>query len=268
MRAITHAAERIARGRFGEHVKSIRLAFMLAPIWLLGAATACSASNDAHSDELRAQLEREYPGFSIDAVRPMPLDGIYEVVSGTQVLYLSADGRYLLRGSLVDLESEQDLTAARRAGLMHAAVEAGGDDRMLIYEPAGGDAEHEITVFTDTSCPYCQRLHADLMSIVENHPVRVRYLLYPRAGVDSAAADTMRDVWCAADPHAAMTAAQRGRSVPERASDCGTPVEDHFALGQKVGVSGTPFLLFGEDGPTLSGYRPRAQLLSMLGIAP
>ncbi len=236
---------------------------------MLFAAPGCAAEPEGEGESegsLRAHLEREYPDLAIDAVQPTPLDGIYEVVSGTRVMYVSQDGRYLIRGSLIDLNTERDLTEERRSGLIRDAVAAVGEDRMLVYEPADGPAEHTITVFTDTSCPYCQRLHEELLSIMERHPVRVRYLLFPRAGVDAGPADTMRDVWCAPDPQRALTAAKRGESVPAR-GDCAAPVTAHYELGQRIGVRGTPYMLVGDEGPAIPGYRPKDQLLSLLGLS-
>lgn len=247
-------------------IRWLAFAALLSGASALGAAT--SGGEDARVEELRAQLDEKYPQLDVDTIRPTPIDGLYEVVAGTEVHYLSPDGRYLLRGSLIDLEEERDLTAERSEELTHAAVAQVQEKRMVIYEPADGPAEHQITVFTDTSCQYCQRLHNELMQMIEQYPVRVRYLLYPRAGPDSDAAETMRDVWCAADSQAALTAAKRGESVPARGDDCDTPVADHFALGKRIGVSGTPYVLIGNDGPVFPGYRQPEALRSMMGIEP
>lgn len=235
---------------------------------LIGASglDAASGSDDPQVEELRARLADKYPQLEVDSIRPTPVDGLYEVIAGAEVHYLSADGRYLLRGSLIDLQERRDLTAERREGLAHAAVEDVAEERMLVYEPADGPAQYEITVFTDTSCQYCRQLHEDLMQMIQQYPVRLRYLLHPRAGADSDAADTMRDVWCAPDPQAAMTAAKRDKSVPARAEGCETPMAGHLALAKRVGVSGTPYVLIGKDGPVFPGYRQPEALRSMLGI--
>lgn len=275
MPAITPAAERRSRllpnplRHLGPSGLIRHVLCLGALVGLVGAVPGCAADaeGDTEAHSLREHLEGQYPDLSIDAVEPTPLDGIYEVVAGTRVLYVSQDGRYFLRGNLIDLQTERDLTEERRTTLIHEAVDAIGDERMLVYEPADGPAEHTITVFTDTSCPYCQRLHEELLTMMERHPVRVRYLLYPRAGVDAGGADTMRDVWCAPDPRAAMTAAKRGEAVPPRDGDCATPVAEHYELGQRIGVKGTPYLLVGEEGPAVPGYRPTDQLLSILGLS-
>lgn len=218
--------------------------------------------------EVRERIEARYPDFEFESVRPTPVDGIYEVVSGTDVMYLTEDARYLLRGQLIDLEARTNLTGQRRSELVHAQVESLGEESMLVYPPAEGPAQNTLTVFTDPSCPYCQQLHEDLLKMVEQYPVKVRYLMFPRAGLGSAAADTLRDIWCASDPQEAMTRAKRGQSVPGREDGCNPPIEQHFQAARSVGVNGTPFLMIGDDGPVFSGYRPTNQLLSMMGITP
>lgn len=242
----------------------------LALTGLLAAASTvgamASGENVSRTEALRAQLADKYPQLEVDSIRPTPIDGLFEVISGTKIHYLSADGRYLVRGNMIDLQAERDLTTQRREGLVHDAVAGVDEDSMVIFEPRQGPAEHTITVFTDTSCQYCQRLHEDLLKLMSNEPVRVRYLLYPRAGPSAPAADTLRDVWCASDPQAAMTAAKRNEKVPARADRCDTPLAQHYALGQRLGITGTPYVVIGNDGPVVPGYRPLRRMRSLLGL--
>lgn len=237
-----------------------------------GAGKATVSAGDQSStpavERLRERIAAEYPQFQVDTIRPTPIDGIYEVVSDTDVMYMTADAHYLLRGALIDLEQRRNLTGERRSELVHAKVDALGEESMLVFPPADGPAKHTITVFTDHTCPYCQRLHEEVLAMVEEYPVEVRYLMFPRAGLGSSAADTLQDIWCADDPRRALTRAKRGQSVPAREAGCSAPIKQHFEAAQAVGINGTPYLLVGDDGPAVSGYRPKEKLLSMLGITP
>lgn len=241
---------------------------MLAALLILllpGMALAADESDDGAA-ALRSYLEQEYPGFEPDSIEPTPLDGVYEVVSGTDVMYVSEDGRYLLRGSLIDLEGDRNLTQRRRGDLVRRKVEAVGEGSMLVYPPAQGDAQYRITVFTDTTCPYCQRLHEDLLDLRQAYPLEIRYLMFPRGGLNSKGARELRSVWCSDDPQAAMTAAKGNESFTPEGGACDPPIAEHYELGREVGVDGTPFLIIGDDGPVVSGYRPKSKLKSMLGI--
>lgn len=243
-----------------------------------GASTSSDSGSSAAQDEggggnadarenLRARLKEARPQLDIASVRDTPVSGIYEVISGGGVYYVSADARYLFSGDLINLEEGRNLTNDRRADIAHDVVRDLDRSDMVVFEPANGPAENHLTVFTDHTCPYCQRLHDEVLEMVENYPVEVRYAMYPRAGTDSSAADTLRDVWCAEDPARAMTAAKAGNSVPSRSSDCDTPMDAHWQAAQAIGVRGTPYIVVGDDGPIVPGYRPRKELLSMMGIS-
>lgn len=216
--------------------------------------------------QLRASLEAKHPDVEIDSIRPTPVDGLFEVVSGSNVYYLTPDARYLVRGQLIDLDNERNLTRRRRSEQVHDLIAGLDESRMVVFEPTNGPAKERITVFTDTTCPYCRELHQELLALVDRHPVKVRYLMYPRAGTGSSAADTLRDIWCAADRATAMTRAKAGKSIPERDGQCTTPIEEHMRVARELGVRGTPFMVLGDDGPIVPGYRTRDEIVSMLGL--
>lgn len=222
-------------------------------------------AGDTPIETLRERIAELDPHFEVDEIRPTRVEGLFEITSGANVFYMTADGRFLLRGQLIDLENNRNLTAERKSELVHHVVDAVGEDSMIVFEPNNGPAQHEITVFTDTSCPYCQQLHRGLLDMIEEYPVKVRYLMFPRAGLNAGAADTLRNVWCAPDPQQALTDAKAGQRVPERDTACKTPIAEHFQLARRIGVNGTPYLLV-DDGPIVPGYRDNATLLKMMGL--
>ena len=93
---------------------------------------------------------------------------------GTQIIYLSTDGRFLLEGDIVDITTQENLTENRRVQARKIAIDAFGEDKMIAF--VGADPEHTITVFTDTECTYCRKLHAEIAAINELG-IGVRYLL-------------------------------------------------------------------------------------------
>lgn len=227
---------------------------------------ASEGVGDDMEAQLRAALREERPQLEITSIHATPVDNIYEVVSGGRIFYVTADARYVFSGNLIDLDAQRNLTNDRQADIAHGVIENLDVSDMVVFEPADGPAKEYLTVFTDHTCPYCQRLHEEVLSMVQDYPVEVRYAMYPRAGTDSAAADTMRDIWCAENPTRALTQAKEGRSVPKRDAGCKTPLQRHWDAAQEIGLRGTPYILVGDDGPIISGYRPKAQLLSIMGL--
>lgn len=216
-----------------------------------------SALADEPTDP-RADIAAMIPGLSPDDVHKAPMDGLYEVAMGSQIFYVSDDGKYLFKGDIIDLTTNESITEKRRSGLRLAEVNQLGDDDMVIFGPA--DAKHTITVFTDVDCTYCRKLHQE-MAQLNASSIRIRYVFFPRFGPGSESWAKAEAVWCSEDRQSAMTAAKNGEELIAKA--CPNPVEEHYSLGNKVGVRGTPALMM-EDGQLFPGYVPAAELAAFL----
>lgn len=231
---------------------------------LIAASFAVFAFNGAVAAEeqvpapVTAAVETLLQGMSADSIQPSTLPGMYEVVVGPHVVYVSSDGKHMLRGDIINVETRENLTEQRRRGARADAVDRVDEADMVVFGPA--EAEHTVTVFTDVECGYCRKLHSE-MDDYNAAGIRVRYLAFPRAGVNSPVYDQMVSVWCADDRQAAMTAAKQGKSVQPK--QCDNPVSREYQLGRVLGVSGTPTIIF-ENGDMVPGYVPPAELKELL----
>lgn len=220
---------------------------------LSGAAVA--APETPELNVLKAALG----GVEPDSVRESPVDGLFEVVVDGRLLYLSADGRFIVSGSVVDLEKGEDVTEPRRSEIRAETVAAVGEGSMVVFTPPGG-AKHAITVFTDIDCGYCRKLHSE-MADYHAQGIEVRYLFFPRTGLETPSYDKAVSVWCADDKQDAMTKSKKGESIEERS--CPNPVKAHYELGGNLGVQGTPAIVT-ETGRMIPGYVPAERLSEIL----
>jgi thiol:disulfide interchange protein DsbC len=175
-----------------------------------------------------------------------------------QIVYVSEDGKYLIQGSVYDIAAKADLTEASRAVKRRAALKGMGADKRIAYSPS--KAKHTVTVFTDIDCGYCRRMHQQ-MSEYNQLGIAVEYMFFPRAGVGSESFDKAVSVWCAADRAKALTDAKAGTALDKK--ECANPIEEEYALGNRIGISGTPAVI-ATDGTQLGGYLPPEQLLQRL----
>jgi len=232
-------------------------AFALCSLLLAGSAQAQEVSQDIQ-DQIRNSLKILLPGIRPDEIRSTPLGNLYEVTFGGRLVYLTADGRFLIQGKIIDLETRTEITEERLSELKMAALAEVNEDQMVIYGPE--DAKDTITVFTDIDCGYCRKLHAE-MGRYNEAGIRIRYLFYPRAGIGSDSYEKAVSVWCADDRKAAMDKSKAGENIPART--CENPVDEHYALGQTMRVTGTPALLL-EGGEMVPGYVPADKLRQAL----
>ena len=226
------------------------LAMAVAGYTITGYAIAESADHAAIQKSLQSLL----PEFKADKITPSPINGISEVMIGPQLFYVTNDGKYLFQGSLIDIKTRTDISEERRKSARLDAVNAMGDDNMIVF-PAS-KPRHTITVFTDIDCGYCRKLHKEVDQL-NARGITVRYMLFPRSGVNTASYDKAVSVWCEDDRNAALTDSKSGKTLPK--GNCDNPVKAHMDLGKLLGVKGTPAMVL-DDGELLPGYIPAARL--------
>ncbi|MBM5811156.1 MAG: DsbC family protein [Gammaproteobacteria bacterium] len=198
----------------------------------------------------------------IEDIRPSPIPGLYEVRRGAEIGYVSADGRHYIDGDLFDIGTRDNLTELAREQGRVELLAGVRDDDAIVFAP-DGPARHTITVFTDIDCQYCQKLHQD-MAELNRLGIRVRYLMFPRGGPDTASWRKAEAVWCSADRRDALTRAKRGEAI--KARTCTTPVADQYELGRRAGIHGTPGII-SDRGEYIAGYLPPARLAKLLAGA-
>lgn len=219
-------------------------------------ATATSVNIDNMTELLKLRLGS---GNVTEPVKT-PVEGIFEVQYGSSLGYLSQDGRYLFMGNLIDLKQGQNLTDFTRRKIAVAEINQVALQDKTVFA-AIGEEKAVLNIFTDTSCPYCQKLHGEISNLQEAG-ISVHYLPYPRGGIRGPGYQTLKQVWCAKDRVKAMTIAKGHETGDLPAGDCenATLVDEGFALGKKVGVTGTP-ALFKSNGEMIQGYVPYQQLI-------
>jgi thiol:disulfide interchange protein DsbC len=197
-------------------------------------------------------------GLQTNKVNKTPIEGLLEVTTNRGVFYTSADGAYFMQGRLFDMDNGMvNLTDKAMSSMRLEGMEQ-FKDSMIVF-PAE-EEKHQITVFTDTTCGYCRKLHAQIDEY-NDLGITVRYMAFPRGGVNSRSFDDIKSVWCAKDQRDAMTKAKNSGQIPE--ANCNAPIAQHYNLGQAVGVTGTPAIML-EDGQMIPGYKPPQALFKML----
>jgi thiol:disulfide interchange protein DsbC len=232
---------------------------------LLVFAAGAIALSQAFADEAaltKEQLVERHPELRREDIGDGPVNGLYEVQVAGDISYVTTDGRYLIRGEIIDLASRQNLTEERRAQNRARAIAAIDPSSQIVFSPPNGRVIHRVTIFTDVDCGYCRQFHRDIAA-VNALGIEVHYVSFPRTGPNTASWTKAEHVWCAADRREALTNAKLGADIPAAESCVSTPVAEHYALGKRIGLTGTPGL-YAEDGTELGGYIPPAALLELL----
>jgi thiol:disulfide interchange protein DsbC len=230
--------------------------FVLAVCLGLSSTIAMAESEQA----IRKTLNALQPDLAIESIVKSPFNGLYQVqLKGGRILYSSADGQYIVQGYLYQYKDGQAVNLTEKAENVAVAQQINGlDKQQMVVFPAVGEPKTHITVFTDTTCPYCQKLHAEVPKL-NKQGIEVRYLAFPRQGLGSAGFKQLEAVWCSKDRAEAMEKMFEGNEVKSAA--CDDPVAKQFALGQQIGIQGTPAIILA-NGHMIPGYQPASELLN------
>lgn len=202
----------------------------------------------------KKNIVKNFKGINPQNIFYSPIPGLFEVSKPPRFFYVSADGRYVIDGDLIEKSTKRNISQGPRNKSVAAAINAIDEDSMIIF----GDKslKHTVTVFTDIDCGYCRKLHNEIKKY-NDLGIRIRYMAYPRAGLGSPSFKKIEDVWCSKDRKKAMTRAKNGQAV--KSIKCKSPATTHLSLVHMMGLSGTPALVL-ENGQIVPGYIPAARL--------
>ncbi|MCY3857884.1 MAG: thioredoxin fold domain-containing protein [Gammaproteobacteria bacterium] len=199
-------------------------------------------------------------------IKPSELEGFYvATMQDYSVLYVSEDRRWIIRGDLIEIKHEPQLSliahTERHIGSMRETeLNALLAKDVIAFAPPFESPKAVVHVFTDTTCGYCQKLHAE-MADYHGKGIEIRYLAFPRAGIDSEPYSAMVSAWCSDTPHNALTQLKLGAEIETKT--CENPVADQYRLGRLFGLRGTPLLVL-SNGKTIGGYVNAEELEEIL----
>jgi len=256
---------------------------------LLAVVSMQAIAADDSEKLVRDAFKKVSPNGKITEVRKSEVPGFYQVLVDASVYFISADGKYLIRGNVFDIDSRQDIGDKQLSAMRKIALAKISKDKELVFAPE--NPKYTVTVFTDVDCPYCRQFHKQIAEY-NKFGIAVKYVLYPlpmHKGADKKA----ETVWCSADRNSTYTSAMNGQWDAKKADNakvavpgnpsasvaatdaakaetpaytpltCANPIAELDEIGKSMGVDGTP-AIFGPQGEHLGGYVPPEQLAQRL----
>ena len=226
--------------------------------------TLIAASNSVGAQEsetaaAREKLERNL-GLEVAEIKPSPVAGLFEAFTDRGLFYVSNDGKFLVQGRVYNIdqrmrnETEESLSGIRLDGINEF------DNSMIEYK--ADNEKYSVTVFTDITCGYCRKLHNEI-DAYNDLGITVRYLAFPRGGLQSQSYADMVSVWCDKDPQDALTKAKAGDAYKKGSTCDREQVAKQYEFGRQIGVTGTPAIVL-QNGNMVPGYQPPEQLMQTL----
>ena len=223
-------------------------------------------SSGIKSDELliSSKINAVLPdGMSVQSIKESQIENLFIVdIGDLQPIYASKNGEFFFYGELYAVEGNtlqnttKDEINLKRKSILDEAL---SKDDFISFKSK--NEKYRVTIFTDVDCGYCRKFHNEIKDF-NDLGITVNYVAFPRSGLDSISYNKIVTAWCSEDPKSTLTKMKQGKDV--QLSLCQDhPVETHFLLGQKIGITGTPAIIK-SDGELLPGYLPPEELLNRL----
>jgi len=226
---------------------------MIKPEKLMKTSSTSSLSATLVKDLIRL-------GIKVSSVTNNVTSGLKELITDKGIMYVSADGKYLIKGSVIEIKTRENITKNAIKQLRAEGLSKNRDSTISYKSP---NEKFSVTVFTDITCGYCRKLHKEIDDYMAAG-VTIRYMAYPRYGLRGSGFSNLANVWCADDPKKALTVAKltKGKNVVS-VDNCKSPVREHFNAGKSFGIKGTPAIIL-DDGTLIAGYKSAPKLIALL----
>ena len=217
------------------------------------------------SDEqiIRSSIEKILPaGSQIESIQKSSITGLYAVYYGElEPIYVTEDGNFFIYGNIFKINKDSisnitDIEIAQRRTLILSNLES-----IELISFKSSNEEHVVTVFTDVDCGYCRKLHNEIKEY-NKLGITINYAAFPRSGLGSDSFMKMVSAWCSENKTLSLTKLKNNKEVDTNFCDK-QPVSKHYAIGNKLGVTGTP-AIFSSDGRLFPGYLSPEDLLIRL----
>jgi thiol:disulfide interchange protein DsbC len=224
--------------------------------------TACLAllalgSAQAQEATIRKNLNERLPNIpKIDEISKTPMNGLFEIRMGNDIMYSDAEGNFLIQGALIDVRQKRNLTEERMDRL--SAIPFEQLPLKNAFSQVRGNGKRKLVVFADPNCGFCKRFEKDLQKL-DN--VTIQHVLYPILGEDSKVKS--KNIWCARDKAKTWNDWMINGVTPPAANCDSAALEANVEFGKKNRITGTPTLFFA-DGSRVVGAVPLAQIENQL----
>ncbi len=181
-------------------------------------------------------------------------------IGDIQPIYVLPNTEYIILGDIFSLKGDKPESETEKdKGKLRLKILADLNQESFIKFKSNNE-KAVLTVFTDVECTYCRKFHSEIDEYLANG-VSINYLAFPRTGIDSSSYEKMVAAWCSNEKKESITNLKNDINI--EMNSCENPVENHFEIGRRIGVTGTPAIIT-QTGLLLPGYIPANELIGII----
>jgi thiol:disulfide interchange protein DsbC len=248
-----------------KHTKKILLSLAVIAVPIISwAVITNSKTNNVNKDTSSAIKKMIAENLGVKGDIPInitnsPINGILEVEVQGQIIYATSDARYVLLGNLLDTKNKVNLTQEKVEKIQTVKWSDLPTSNALLWQKGKFNPKRQIAIFADPNCGFCKKMEQELQKL-EN--ITVHTFLVPILSPDSLTKAV--DIWCQPKNTEVWRDWMLNHKTPPPAmSNCKNPVQGNAELARKLGINGTPAIIF-MDGSRNNGLITADELSSKI----
>jgi thiol:disulfide interchange protein DsbC len=200
----------------------------------------------------------------VKEIKPSQVNGLWEVTierDGQKgVAFLDYGKKHVVAGPIYTLAQIAAASAPQPVKKISADVTIPLENSLIMGNPKGSK---RLIVFTDPECPFCDKLHKELVKLVALEPELVVYIKLFPLKMHPKAYDKSR-VILGEKSLKLLEKSFAKESLPEpSAKHPAKPIDDTMALAEKLNINATPTIIM-PDGQMVEGSRDAETLRKLL----
>jgi len=197
-------------------------------------------ASKAIPDSVRTAITHAMKGSPVGEITPnKQIPGLYEVQTGNNIVYVTADGRYIFFGIILDTKSSINITAARMVELHKQKLQNSSRKKLprSLSFSIGHKKGNGKSIFVDMT------QHESRVVIRRALKSDIKFDIYmlPMSLTNPLADDMATAIWCSKNrPRALQQASERKPIIGKRRRDCKAPIQAWRDLSAQIGIEGPP----------------------------
>jgi thiol:disulfide interchange protein DsbC len=190
-------------------------------------------------EEVSEAFAKDFPYAKVQSVDESGLPGIYEIVSGNNIIYYHPETGRMIFGEMLE-KTGKNITAEKREALLATKLETLPLDKAIKI----GSGKTKVIEIVDVDCPYCRKLEEFFKS---REDVTRYVFLLPLESIHPKSMAKTKEVLCAKNKASMFIDAMAGKLDNAELKGCDNQKVDK-TLGEfksaaaALGVTGTPVL--------------------------
>ena len=222
------------------------------------AADATDQADSAETTAMMSKLKTTFPQIQFSSVTKTPVQGIYEVVFGKDLLYVEASGTYFFP-TMINMVTQTNLGQERRDELNK--VNFSELPLKDAIKTVNGKGTRKLVVFADPNCGYCKRLEGNLANLPDT-----TIYTFPVGILGQSSTEKSIAVVCAKGDKAKLWHSMLTKDNEPVMNNCetgSTQVQRNLTLFNKYGFQGTPGIIL-ENGLSIKGYAENDRIEALI----